>query len=43
MGFITDFIQKTNYVYLVEMIVIVAIVVFLLYVFHQLGIFNKEK
>lgn len=32
-----------NYVYAVEIIVILSIVLTLLYIFHALGIFKKEK
>jgi hypothetical protein len=40
---IKGFIEKTNYVYLVELIVIAAVVVLLLFVFYQLGLLKKEK
>lgn len=43
MGAITGLIEKTNYVYLVEIIVIVCIVLILLFIFHQLGLLKKDK
>ena len=43
MGAITGLLEKTNYVYLIEVIVIVCILVILLFVFHQLGLLKKDK
>jgi hypothetical protein len=33
---------KLNYVYRVELLVILAIVIFVLYIFHSLNLFKKQ-
>lgn len=43
MGALKGLLEKTNYVYLVEVFVILCIVVILLFVFHQLGLLKKDK
>ena len=40
---ITGFLEKTNYIYLMELLVIAAITVLLLFIFHQLGLLHREK
>jgi hypothetical protein len=40
---ITGFLDSVNYVYIVEILVILSIILVLVYIFHSLGIFRKEK
>lgn len=40
---IRGFVQSTNYIYLIEMIVIVAILSLLGFIFYQLGLFKKNE
>ena len=43
MDMVTGLFKDVNYVYMVESIVIVAIISLLLFIFFQLGLLKKEK
>ncbi len=43
LGPITGFLDSVNYVYVVEILVILSIILVLLYIFYSLGILRKEK
>ncbi len=41
MGAVTKFFSNMNYVYAIELIVILGIIAFLLFVFYKLGLLSK--
>lgn len=43
LGPISGFLQDINYVYAVEILVILSIILVLVYIFYALGIFQKTK
>jgi hypothetical protein len=43
MGAITGFFEKLNYVYRIELLVIISIVLVLLFIFNALGLLKKVK
>lgn len=43
MGFITGFFRDMNYIYVIEVIVILGMITLLLFIFHSLGLLKKEK
>jgi hypothetical protein len=43
MGAITGLIEKLNYVYRIELLIIISIVLVLLFVFNALGLLKKAK
>jgi hypothetical protein len=43
MGAITGFFDKMNYVHKIELIVIISIALFLVFVFHALGLLKPQK
>lgn len=38
-----SFLGRINYVYWIELLIILSIVVIVSFVFHALGLFNKKK
>jgi hypothetical protein len=40
---ITQLLEGVNYIYLVEIIIIAAIAVLLLFILYKLGLFRKER
>lgn len=43
MGAITGLLEKLNYVYRIELLVIISIVLVLLFIFNALGLLKKPK
>ena len=43
MGAITGLIEKLNYVYRIELLIIISIVLVLLFIFNALGLLKKPK